>query len=104
MLTKRLSHLNDSISRKVTSRNEYDKTIGETEAAYLKILESSQTLLTVLKRETVTLTKKQARAPPWPRRSRTDEPPPPDRPQQCKAPPQPLSVPRTALARGDSPE
>ncbi len=64
----------------VASRNEYDKTISETEAAYLKaraarkrfffadgttcvlmrwlrcaqILESSQTLLTVLKRETVT--------------------------------------------------
>ena len=59
VLTKRLSHLNDSISRKVASRNEYDKTISETEAAYLKILESSQTLLSVLKRETVTLTKKQ---------------------------------------------
>ena len=43
----------------MASRNEYDKTISETEAAYLKILESSQTLLTVLKRETVTLTKKQ---------------------------------------------
>ena len=66
----------------MASRNEYDKTISETEAAYLKaraarargiargikrarvqvadaavraqILESSQTLLTVLKRETVT--------------------------------------------------
>jgi len=59
VLTKRLSHLNDSIARKVASRNEYDKTISETEAAYLKILESSQTLLTVLKRETITLTKKQ---------------------------------------------
>jgi Sjoegren syndrome nuclear autoantigen 1 len=44
--------------RQVASRNEYDKTISETEAAYLKILESSQTLLTVLKRETITLTKK----------------------------------------------
>ena len=54
VLTKRLSHLNDSIARKVASRSEYDKTIAETEAAYLKILESSQTLLTVLKRETVT--------------------------------------------------
>ena len=43
----------------MASRNEYDKTISETEAAYLKIMESSQTLLTVLKRETVTLTKKQ---------------------------------------------
>lgn len=33
------------------ARNEYDKTIQETEAAYMKILESSQTLLHVLKRE-----------------------------------------------------
>ena len=37
---------------------EYDKTIAETEAAYMKILESSQTLLNVLKRETVNLVKK----------------------------------------------
>lgn len=36
----------------------YDKTIQETEAAYMKILESSQTLLHVLKRETVNLSKK----------------------------------------------
>ena len=56
-LTKRLAQLNDSVARKVASRNEYDKTIQETEAAYLKILESSQTLLTVLKRESVALTK-----------------------------------------------
>lgn len=32
--------------------------IQETEAAYLKILESSQTLLTVLKRESVNIQKK----------------------------------------------
>ena len=43
----------------VASRNEYDKTIMETEAAYMKILESSQTLLHVLKRESVNLNKKQ---------------------------------------------
>ena len=76
--------------RKTQARNEYDKTIQETEvgelfradapigaytcgsqkdpfihatfsvfqAAYMKILESSQTLLHVLKRETVNLSKK----------------------------------------------
>jgi len=38
----RLSRINDSLARKVASRNEYDKTIMETEAAYMKILESSQ--------------------------------------------------------------
>lgn len=42
ILTERLSRINDSLARKVASRNEYDKTIMETEAAYMKILESSQ--------------------------------------------------------------
>jgi hypothetical protein len=40
------------------AKNEYDKVIAETEAAYLKILESSQTLLTVLKREAINIQKK----------------------------------------------
>ena len=58
ILTDRLSKINESLARKVQARNEHDKTIQETEAAYIKILESSQTLLHVLKRETVNLTKK----------------------------------------------
>ena len=57
-MTDRLSSINESLARKLQARNEYDKTIQETEAAYMKILESSQTLLQVLKRETVNLTKK----------------------------------------------
>ena len=57
-LTEQLHRLNESIAHKQASRNEYDKTIQETEAAYMKILESSQTLLHVLKRETVNLSKK----------------------------------------------
>lgn len=57
ILTDRLSKINEGLARKVQARNEYDKTIQETEAAYMKILESSQTLLHVLKRETVNLTK-----------------------------------------------
>ena len=56
-MTKRLSQINDSLARKIQSRNDYDKTIQETEAAYMKILESSQTLLTVLKRESVNMNK-----------------------------------------------
>ena len=61
ILTERLARLNDNLARKIASRNEYDKTIQETEAAYAKIMESSQTLLHVLKRESVNLTtKKQA--------------------------------------------
>ena len=39
-------------------RGEYDKVISETEGAYLKIMESSQTLLTVLKRESINIEKK----------------------------------------------
>lgn len=58
VLTDRLSKINDGLSRKVQARNEYDRTIQETEGAYMKILESSQTLLQVLKRETVSLVKK----------------------------------------------
>ena len=58
VLTDRLSNINDNLARKVQARNEYDRTIQETEGAYMKILESSQTLLQVLKRETVSLVKK----------------------------------------------
>lgn len=58
ILTKRLAQVNESIARKAETKNEYDKVIAETEAAYLKILESSQTLLTVLKREAVNISKK----------------------------------------------
>ncbi|KAF0699998.1 Aste57867_9478 [Aphanomyces stellatus] len=58
VLTDRLSKINEDLARKTQARNEYDRTIQETEAAYMKILESSQTLLHVLKRETVQLTKK----------------------------------------------
>ena len=38
-LTEQLQRLNDSISRKTQSRNDYDKTIHETEAAYMKVLD-----------------------------------------------------------------
>ena len=52
-LTERLGNLNASLARGINTRNEFDAAIGETEGAYMKILESSQTLLTVLKREAV---------------------------------------------------
>lgn len=57
-LTQRLARINESLTKKVDTKNEYDKVIQETEAAYLKILESSQTLLTVLKRESINIQKK----------------------------------------------
>ena len=37
ILTERLARINDNLARKITSRNEYDKTIQETEAAYSKV-------------------------------------------------------------------
>merc|ERR1719413_60574 len=52
LLQERLSHLGHSTEKKSKQRQEYDKTIQDTEAAYMKIMESSQTLLHVLKRET----------------------------------------------------
>ncbi|KAK2143519.1 hypothetical protein LSH36_834g00048 [Paralvinella palmiformis] len=55
ILTEKLAKINESLSKKMASRNEFDKTIAETEAAYMKILESSQTLLNVLKKESQTL-------------------------------------------------
>lgn len=58
ILTDRLSHINEGLARKMQARSEYDRTIQETEGAYMKILESSQTLLQVLKRETVSLIRK----------------------------------------------
>ncbi|CAH8609113.1 unnamed protein product [Dicrocoelium dendriticum] len=51
ILTEKLAVVNDGLQKKLATRSEYDRTIAESEAAYMKILESSQTLLTVLKRE-----------------------------------------------------
>ena len=58
MLNERLSELHGTLQKKYQARNEYDRTIQETEGAFVKILESSQTLLHVLKKEGATLTKK----------------------------------------------
>ena len=40
-LKERLDDLNGSLSRKYTTRNDYQKTIDETQSAFNKILESS---------------------------------------------------------------
>ena len=63
ILTEKLTELNgnnyiESLRKKIDQRNNYDRTIQETEGAYIKILESSQTLLHVLKRESANLSKK----------------------------------------------
>ena len=44
--------------KNINDKEKYDQTIHETEAAYMKILESSQTLLHVLKREQTKIGKK----------------------------------------------
>lgn len=51
ILTERLAQVNESLARKIAARNDFDQTIAETKAAYKKIMESSQSLLHVLKRE-----------------------------------------------------
>ncbi|KAM8803699.1 microtubule nucleation factor SSNA1 [Rhynchonycteris naso] len=56
-LSEKLARVDENLGRKIASREEFDQTIAETEAAYLKILESSQTLLSVLKRQAGNLAK-----------------------------------------------
>eukprot|EP01112_Ceratiomyxa_fruticulosa_P019723 TRINITY_DN651_c0_g1_i10.p1 TRINITY_DN651_c0_g1~~TRINITY_DN651_c0_g1_i10.p1 ORF type:complete len:112 (+),score=20.70 TRINITY_DN651_c0_g1_i10:248-583(+) len=58
ILNERLSRIEASLSKKLAARTEYDRTIRETETSYMKILESSQILLHILKQESVNLVKK----------------------------------------------
>ncbi|XP_015604892.1 Sjoegren syndrome nuclear autoantigen 1 homolog [Cephus cinctus] len=51
----KLTRLNDSLAKRIAVRNEYDRTIADTETAYMKILESSQLLLNMIKREATSL-------------------------------------------------
>lgn len=37
ILTERLAKVNEGLSKKMASRNEFDKTIAETESAYMKV-------------------------------------------------------------------
>lgn len=57
ILGERLKKVESLLSQDIEHRNQYDKTIKETEAAYMKILESSRTLIDLLDRETTNLTK-----------------------------------------------
>ena len=54
----RLQELNESLKKKSELRKEYDTNIQEMSSAFTKILESSQTLLHVAKKESNTLEKK----------------------------------------------
>ncbi|NXQ86096.1 SSNA1 protein, partial [Nyctibius grandis] len=50
-LTERLARTSESLAKHLVARSELDRTIAESEEAYDKILESSQTLLNALKEE-----------------------------------------------------
>ena len=45
ILSERLAKINESLAKKIASRNEYDKTISETEAAYMKVMHQSFEIL-----------------------------------------------------------
>ena len=47
----RLAEVNASLAKKQETKAKFDRTIEDTEKAYTKILESSQVLLNVLKKE-----------------------------------------------------
>jgi Sjoegren syndrome nuclear autoantigen 1 len=57
-LTQQLGDVEGKLTRNIKARDKYEQTIQETETAYMKILESSQTLLHVLKREQSKISKK----------------------------------------------
>jgi Sjoegren syndrome nuclear autoantigen 1 len=57
-LQRRLAALSESVAKKREARDEYDRVVEQTEAAYNKIQESSQTLLHVLRREASAIDKR----------------------------------------------
>ncbi|XP_041667389.1 Sjoegren syndrome nuclear autoantigen 1 [Cheilinus undulatus] len=57
VLSEKLNRVEESLVQRLAARATFDRTIAETEAAYTKILESSQSLLSVLKREAGNLSK-----------------------------------------------
>jgi len=56
-LTAKSEAMEVSLSQKLNIKAEYDKTIKDTETAYMKILECSQVLLNDVKQSTVSLQK-----------------------------------------------
>ena len=57
-LSQQMEELNNSLQNKERIKNDYDKVITNTETAYFKLLEGSQTLLAILKRDEASLLKK----------------------------------------------
>ncbi|KYO46834.1 microtubule nucleation factor SSNA1-like [Alligator mississippiensis] len=56
-LGERLERVSGSLARKAEARDELDKILAETDAAYVKILDSFRALLSVLKQEAGALSK-----------------------------------------------
>ena len=50
-LTAKMNALQSSLNKKIETKGEYDRTIREGEANYLKILETSQALLSMVKKD-----------------------------------------------------
>lgn len=63
-LSEKLVKTNESVARKIAARVEFDKTITDTESTFAKIVESSQTLLDLLKRESSQLRQRTMPAEP----------------------------------------
>jgi Sjoegren syndrome nuclear autoantigen 1 len=58
ILNERVAKLDESLARKYASRQEFDRTIQETQNSFCKILESSKTLLTVVRKDSASLSRK----------------------------------------------
>lgn len=56
-LSEQLAYVNENIRQKHETRSEYDRAVQETEAVYLEILGSSQSLLHAVKHESSSLNK-----------------------------------------------
>jgi sjoegren syndrome nuclear autoantigen 1 len=41
VLSEKLAKINESLAKKISARNEFDKTIAETEGAYMKVIHFS---------------------------------------------------------------
>ena len=57
-LSQELEELNNALQYKEELKKEFDKVIANTEKAYFKLLDGSQTLLAILKRDEVSLERK----------------------------------------------
>ena len=57
-LSQELEELNMNLQYKENLKKEFDKVISNTEKAYYKLLEGSQTLLAILKRDEASLQQK----------------------------------------------